>query len=492
MASIGSEHAPHWYWRASLRMWRFAAWRAPLPTDAGDAFARIYALFFDGSDSSLVRRLAGAAFLIRVVSAVIAFVAQVLLARWMGGYEFGIYVYAWTWVLLIGGMVDLGLGSAAQRFIPEYTERGQFALLRGFISGSRWLALLIATLVGIAGALAVKLLSPHIDPKTIVPLYLSCAALPLVGVWQVQSGIARSYDWVNLGLAPNYIQRQLVLLGLMALVYAVGLPTDAVTGTLVGVIAVSSVSVGQLVVLNRKLTGVIAEGPKAYAVRSWLATSTPIFVVEAFYLLLTYSDIIVLQQFRPPDEVAVYYAAAKSLAFVAFIYYSVAQTIAHKFAEYHISGERARLAAFLKQSVRLTFWPSLGSIVVLLAVGRPLLWLFGHGFERGYYLMFIIAVGILARASVGPAERLLNMLGERRSCALVYAASFAINIGLNVGLIPWLGLAGAAIASSVALVFESVSLFYVAKYRLGLHCFIFGGPKGFPEERPKESPKERT
>jgi Na+-driven multidrug efflux pump len=43
--------------------------------------------------------------------------------------------------------------------------------------------------------------------------------------------------------------------------------------------------------------------------------------------------------------------------------------------------------------------------------------------------------------------------------------------------LPPLGIAGAAIANAVALVVESVSLFLVAKYRLGLHCFIFGGPK---------------
>jgi hypothetical protein len=42
---------------------------------------------------------------------------QVLLARWMGGFAFGIYVYVWTWVLLIGGLVDFGL-SSAQRFVP--------------------------------------------------------------------------------------------------------------------------------------------------------------------------------------------------------------------------------------------------------------------------------------------------------------------------------------------------------------------------------------
>jgi O-antigen/teichoic acid export membrane protein len=465
VASIGSEHAPRSPWRA--------LWYA----DFGDALARVRALFSDGSDSSLARRLAGAAFLIRVVSALIAFVSQILLARWMGGFEFGIYVYAWTWVLLIGGMVDLGLGSAAQRFIPEYIEHQRLALLRGFLGGSRWLALAIAASIAVVGALAVALLAPHLDPVTIVPLYLSCAALPIFAVGQVQSGIARSYNWVNLGLTPVFVQRQLVLLALMGLAYALDLPTDAVTATLIGIVALWSVTIGQLVVLNRRLSARVESGPKAYAVRAWLATSTPIFVVEAFYLLLTYSDVIVLQQFRPANEVAIYYASAKTLAMVAFIYYSVAQTIAHKFATYHVTGDRRRLADALKLGIRLTFWPSVAAIFVLLALGEPLLRLFGRDFVSGYYLMFIIAVGLLARASGGPAERLLNMLGERRACAVVYAGSFAINIALCVALIPRLGIAGAAIANAVALTAESISLFFVAKYRLGLHCFIFGAAK---------------
>lgn len=469
MASIGSEHAPRWYWRSSPP--------AFLGREINSAIARVYALFAGDSDTSLVHRLAGAAFLIRVISAAIAFVAQILLARWMGGFEFGIYVYAWTWVLLVGGMVDFGLGSAAQRLIPEYTEHKQLALLRGFLSGSRWLALLNATLVAGVGAIVVKLLSPYIDKNTVVPLYCSCATLPMFALWSVQSGIARSFSWVNLGLTPNYVQRQLVLLGLMGLAFFLGLPTDAVTATIAGVIALCSVSLGQLVVLNRRLAGVVEKGPKAYAPGIWLATSSPIFIVEAFYLLLTYSDIIVLQQFRPPNEVAIYYAASKTLAFVAFIYYSVAQTIAHKFAEYHVAGDRARLTAFLKQAVRLTFWPSLGSIIVLLALGKPLLRLFGQNFDSGYYLMFIIAAGLLARASVGPAERLLNMLGERRSCALVYGSSFGLSLLLCIVLIPLLGIAGAAIGSTVGLIWESAGLFFVAKYRLGLHCFIFGSPK---------------
>jgi O-antigen/teichoic acid export membrane protein len=45
-------------------------------------------------------------------------------------------------------------------------------------------------------------------------------------------------------------------------------------------------------------------------------------------------------------------------------------------------------------------------------------------------------------------------------------------------LIPHLGAMGAAIASATALVFESAWLFLIAKIRLGLHCLIFGPPKG--------------
>ena len=432
------------------------------------------ALFADGSDSSLVRRLAGAAFLIRVVSAALTFVAQIMLARWMGSFDFGVYIYGWTWVLLIGGVVDLGLGSAAQRFIPEYTEHGRLALLRGFLGGSRWLALLFGCLAGTIGAAAVRLLTPHIDPATVVPLYISCAALPLFGVWTVQSGIARSYNWVNLALSPVYVQRQIVLLAGMGLVYAAALPTDAVTGTLIGVGALISVGVGQIVILNRRLSGVVERGPKAYAPRTWLFTSIPLFLVEAFTQLLNYTDIIVLKQFRSAEDVAIYYAAAKTIALVAFISYSVAQTIAHKFVAYDVTGNRRGLAAFLKQSVRLTFWPSLVVIIGLLALGHPLLRLFGREFTSGYYLMFIIAVGLLARAAIGPAERLLNMLGERRACAQIYAGSFAINLVLCLVLIPRFGITGAAIASATALVFESIFLFVVAKARLGFHCLIFG------------------
>jgi O-antigen/teichoic acid export membrane protein len=427
------------------------------------------------ADHRLVQRLAGTVFMIRVVSAMLAYGSQVLLARWMGSFEFGVYVYVWTWVLLIGQPLDLGLGTAAQRFIPEYRENGMVDRLRGFLFGSRWVALAVATAVAALCALGVRLLSPWLDHYLIIPLYLACISLPAYALATTQDGIARSHDWMALSMVPTYVVRQILLTVLMAAGYFAHLPMTAETAMIMAGASIWLPTLGQLFVLNSRLAGRVAPGPKTYAVGYWLATAFPILLVEGFYLLLTYADILLLQQFRTPDEVAVYYAAAKTLALVSFIYYAVAATTAHRFSEYHVTGDQAGLLAFIRLSIKWTFWPSVVATALLLALGRPLLALFGAQFAGGYHLMFILAIGLLARAAIGPIERLLNMLGQQRACALVYGAAFALNFIGCLALIPLFGTAGAAIATSVALVVESIMLFKVTKSRLGFHVFIWGG-----------------
>jgi O-antigen/teichoic acid export membrane protein len=437
-------------------------------------YGRARAWLADRSDQKLAQRMAGNAFLIRIASAVLVYLSQILLARWMGEFEFGVYVYVWTWVLLIGALVDFGLASAAQRFIPEYTGLRAFALLRGFLSGSRWLTLAIATVIAGLGALGIRLFEPWISHYQVIPLYLACMSLPFFALTRTQEGIARAYGWVNLALLPPYVVRSLTLIVLMAAAYAAGFGTTAATAMTAAVIATWVTALVQLVMLDRRLGTTVAPGPKAYEPATWFTTSIPIFMVEGFYFLLTYTDVLMLRQFRSPEEVAIYYAAAKTLALVAFVHYSVAAATAHKFTEYHVRGDRAQLAAFLSESIRWTFWPSLAATALILALGRPFLWLFGPRFVDGYALMFVLAVGPLARSAIGPIERLLNMVGEQRACAFVYAGAFAFNIVACVVLIPRLGIYGAAIATSAAVVVESVLLFWVTKRRLGLHVFIWG------------------
>jgi O-antigen/teichoic acid export membrane protein len=244
---------------------------------------------------------------------------------------------------------------------------------------------------------------------------------------------------------------------------------------IIAVAATWAVTFGQSAVLYRRLRTKVPPGPRRYEPKLWIRTSLPIFMVEAFYLLLTYVDILALEHFRNPDEVAAYYAAARILAIVAFVYFAIAGATTHKFTEYHVAGDREKLASFFANTVRWTFWPSLAACAGILAFGWPLLALFGEKFTAAYPVMFILAVGMLARAAIGPAERLLNMLGQQNICAAIYAGAFVVNLAGCLLLIPRFGIEGAAASLSFALVAESVLLYVVTRQRLGIHAFVVGG-----------------
>ncbi len=443
-------------------------------TKPASLIARLRGVLTGTSEASLTKRLAGTVFLIRVLSAGLAYFSQVLLARWMGGSDYGIYVYVWTWVLLLGSVLDFGIAVSAQKIIPEYRASGQLALLRGFLSGSRWMTLAASTTVALLLGGLVKILSPWIDAHTQIPLYIGCLILPAFVVANTQDGLARSYDWMRLGLMPQFIIRQTLIIGFTAGAVALGMKLNATDAMIASAAAVWIAMIGQLIVLNRRLTASVEAGPKAYEVRNWLKVSLPIMMVEGFYLLLSYTDVLVLQQFRSSEEVGVYFAVVKTLALVSFIHYAMSATTAHRFSEYHASGDKERLSAYIAHAIKWTFWPSLAATAVLLALGKPLLWLFGPQFTAGYGIMFVAAIGLIVRSAIGPVERLLNMLGHQNMCALAYALAFLVNLVLCVLLVPRFGGYGAAAATSIALVFETVLLFWITRNRLGFHVLAFG------------------
>jgi O-antigen/teichoic acid export membrane protein len=443
------------------------------PFSAGALFGRVREWLADPSHNALAQKLAGAAFLIRVASAALLYLSQALLARWMGSFAFGVYVYVWTVVLLVGGVFDLGLAQSAQRFIPEYTGRKQFDLLRGFLFGSYGLVVGIAIVSAIAAAFGLWLCARWVPPYLLTPLYLACLCLPFFALTQIQDGIGRAYGWLHIGLAPPYLLRPLLLIAMTGVAYAAGSIVDANVAMMAACAATATTSLVQFALMQQRLARTMPAGGRAYALRIWLATSLPIFLVEGFYMLLTYTDVLLLQQFRSPEEIAVYYAAAKTLALVAFVNFSVAAAVAHRFSEYHVAGDTERLSAFLAESIRWTFWPSLAATAMILALGLPFLWLFGSEFTAGYPIMFLLAVGLLSRAAIGPVERLLNMLGQQKICAAVYAVAFVLNVAFCLALVPRFGGVGAAIATSTALLVESALLFVVTKRRLGLHVFIW-------------------
>src|ERR1700716_3343033 len=251
--------------------------------------ARLRSMLGGSGEASLTKRLAGTIFIIRVISAALAYLSQILLARWMGGSDYGVYVYVWTWVLLLGSMMDFGVSASAQKIIPEYRAGGERELLRGFLSGSRWMTFVVSAVVSLLLTSVIELLSPWIEANAVVPLYIGCLTLPAFVVANTQDGIARSHDWMRLGLMPQFIVRQSLIIGFTAGAFVLGFHLGAAVAMLASAAAVWIAMIGQMLVLNRRLAGHVEPGPKAYDFRGWLAISLPILLVEGFYLLLFFT-----------------------------------------------------------------------------------------------------------------------------------------------------------------------------------------------------------
>jgi len=417
-------------------------------------------------------RMSLIAFSIRIVSAFIAFVSQVLMARWMGSFEYGISVLVWVTMVIVGNLACLGFHTSVIRFIPEYRERGMLAELRGIVLASRLFVLVASTLIAGLGALGVWLASDWIENYYVIPFILGVICLPMIALGDLLQGLARANSWALLALSPTYLVRPVLILAFMALMLGLHYVPDAKTAIFASIAATYVTTLGQLMAVTSRMEKKIPAGPMAVHFGQWILVSLPIFLVESFFFLLTNADVLMVGAYLQPNDVAVYFATVKTLALVHFVYFAVKAGVAQRYAQF-THGEPDKLAAFARETVSWTFWPSLLMALLVLALGEPMLMLFGPEFTAGYPLLFLLVLGVVARAAVGPCESLLTMSGNQNICAAVYAMTLALNIGLNVVLIPLFGLWGAAIATSLAMVFEASALSFTVWRKLGIVMAIF-------------------
>lgn len=437
----------------------------------------IDAVLFTAGERGEAGRMSLIAFSVRIVSAVIAFVSQVLMARWMGSFEYGIFVLVWVTMVIVGNLACLGFHTSVIRFIPEYRARGMMAELRGIVRASRLFVLVASTAIAGLGAFAVWLLSAFIEDYYVVPFILGIICLPMIAMSDLLQGLARANSWALFALSPTFLVRPVLILAFMALMLLVGYSADARTAIFAAIAATYATTLGQLIGVTSRMDRRIPAGPMKLHFGQWFIVSLPIFLVESFFFLLTNADVLMVGAYLDPNDVAVYFATVKTLALVHFVYFAVKAGVAQRYAQF-THGEPQKLAAFARETVSWTFWPSLAMALLVLALGEPMLTLFGPEFSAGYPLLFLLVFGVVARAAVGPCESLLTMSGNQNICAAVYALTLAFNIALSVVLIPLFGLWGAAMATVFAMIFEAGALSFTVWRKLGIVMVIFVSAKG--------------
>lgn len=426
----------------------------------------------DDGPRSVAARSALFAFAVRVLAAVVAYGGQVVLARMLGAYEYGVYAIIWVWVVVISVFAGVGFPTGLLRFIPQLRDEGRIAELRGVIVKGAWFNVGLSTLIAAAGVAVIFAFPDLVSQAFVMPLVLAAFCLPMLTWVDNTDGVAQAYDWTDLVTVPPFLIRPLLILILFVAITAVGVPASATTAMIATVIGVWAITIGQFLAMRRRLIAKIGKGPMEGSISPWIAAAAPMILVEGFILLMINTDVLVAGWFIPPDQVAVYYAAAKTLALVHFVSFAIRVATMHKIAQYHAANDGPALRRTVADAINWMFWPTVCLTVMLLFAGRFILGIFGDGFEDGMIFLAILMAGVTVRSAFGPAEAMLTMANAQKTAAWVYGVVFSINLCLNLVLIPTTGLVGAAIATATAMLCEGVLLMIMVRRHLGIVSFI--------------------
>jgi O-antigen/teichoic acid export membrane protein len=306
--------------------------------------------------------------------------------------------------------------------------------------------------------------------------------MPMIALGDILEGTSRANHWPVMALSPVYIVRPILIILFMLIAIAIGAEHTAVTAMQAALVATFVTALGQYAATLYRLRRHYDEGPRKVDFLAWFSVAFPIFLIEGVSFLLTNSDVVVVGIFLEPHDVAIYFAAAKTMALVHFINFSVKAASGPRFSSIIAEGDHAQLATAAIDAARWTFWPALGVGLVVLAAGHLLLSLFGGAFTSGYLVMAILLAGILAKSLVGPAETLLMMAGKQNLCVTLYAGALTANVSLNLALIPHYGIEGTAIATASAMAVEAILLHVAVRHTLGIVLFAFASPSAATPE----------
>jgi O-antigen/teichoic acid export membrane protein len=398
-----------------------------------------------------ISRQSGVFFIGTVLSVAFGYIFKVYLARVLGPENLGVYALGMTLIGFLEIFNALGLAQSAVRFVASYVAAQRFAQLHSVL----WRGPAVLTAGNVLFAVVLLTLGRPIASRlfhspALVRYLPWFAVIMLFGLLNgfFSKVLAGYRDLGRKTVIQTLVGTPLTMLATVLLVgFGLGLggylAAQVVGATVVCVLLIAAV---------RKLTPAQARysaqnaAPLDRAVWSFSAAALGVGLLE---FVIGQADKVALGVYRGTHEVGIYAVAAAMVAYVPLVLQSVNQIFAPTIADLHTRGDHATLARLFQS---LTKWVTaltfpLGIVIIVFA--RPLMRIFGAGFEMGWPILIIGTLGQLINCGVGSVGYLLLMSGNEKRLIKVQAVMAAVMIFLNIALVPILGMLGAALAAAI-------------------------------------------
>jgi O-antigen/teichoic acid export membrane protein len=405
-----------------------------------------------------------------------AFVVQAVLARLLGAAAFGDYSYALAWVLALALVGKAGAEASSLRFVASYGALGEWPLLVGFVRSTLARTAALSTLLALGAAL-VTFAAPGMARPLRLVFWVACSLVPVEALVEVTVAILKA-----LGRAPAAVavagigRRALQLVLLAALAWPRGEPgaTLAVALHLAsGLLALALLAL----LLARGLPRAAQGALPSYDRGTWRRTGGVLFGFGVVLATISRLDSLLLGLLRGTSEVGIYAVASRLAGLAVFGQAALNSILAPEISRLWSRGETAELERTAKRASRLASAFALAAALGLVALGKPVLRIFGPEFTAGYLPLLVLLAGNVVNAFSGSVGYLMNMTGHQGDALRWAAAVLGLGLALHVVLIPHFGALGAAIATAVATALWNLFLVRRVKETLGIDPTALAGSR---------------
>ena len=396
-----------------------------------------------GGDS--IARNTAFAFAVQVTTAAFTAVLTLFLVRSLGAHGYGAFALALSLASLVALPADFGLAASAARFIAEH--RGDRPAIARVTREALRLKIVFAGLVSLGlVALAGTIASAYGDHSLAWPL--RGAAVSLFGqsmfAFFRNSFVAQAKASASFAIVASESAIEtgasigLVLLGAGATGAMFGRSAGYVLGALLGLVLTTRL-LGSSVLSLRRAAGPRTEGLGRYA--------AALMVIDGSFILFSQIDSVLIGAFLTTSAVGVFNAPMRLLVLLHYPGLAIANGVAPRLARHRRDGPN--VAAFVRALRYLLLFQAF-TVAPLVVWADPIARLtLGGGYGESADVLralapFVYMSGPAALLSLG-----INYLGEARRRVPIAVVTVLIALGIDLVLIPRIGIVGAAIGTDV-------------------------------------------
>ena len=386
--------------------------------------------------------------------------------------------FALTSVFLVGEILcRLGADTSLVYFVARWLKLDKGALIRpalqaAFVPAVMAAALVAAALFFFAPQMVDVVTKGAASGHAVTLLRVLAVFLPIAVFYDLVIGATRGFGSMRATVLVEKMGRPVLQLVLVWLAVLVGWRSSLSTAWVVPYAVAAAAAIWMLYQLGvpRRAPRRRYRTQRAVSTEFWKFTA-PRGAAGVAQVLMQRLDIILVAALVGLRAAAIYTAATRFMVVGQFVNQAVSLPVQPRLSALLAIDDKAGAKALYRVSTTwlvLLMWPLFGACI---ALAPTYLALFGRGYRDAVAVVVILSLSMLLASACGVVDSVIIMAGRTSWNLATTLLALAVNVGVDLWLIPEHGIVGAAIGWCAAVVASNVVPLALAWFGLGLHPF---------------------